>query len=161
MSKSVKKTICCMRVLVVSKFLRLLSKILVLVVTELAVSGTQCTKSSTQSCIVLNIFLPLAIDCNFKIVVLFYDNGEKQLSFLVYICHGFVSAGDALGRERPATPMSSFLAGHSGCKWPNTYLLLGRAPLGGAYGRRSLLRSTLTLEGSQRTGARITKWMGR
>ena len=85
MSKSVKKTVCCMRVLVVSKFLRLLSKILVLVVTELAVSGTQCTKSSTQSCIVLNIFLPLAIDCNFKIVVLFYDNGEKQLSFLVYI----------------------------------------------------------------------------
>ena len=32
------------------------------------------------------------------------------------ICHGFVSAGDALGREHPATPMSSFLAGHSGCK---------------------------------------------
>ena len=32
------------------------------------------------------------------------------------MCHGFVSAGDALGRERPATPMLSFLAGHSGCK---------------------------------------------
>ena len=29
------------------------------------------------------------------------------------ICHGFVSAGDALS---PATLMSSFLAGHSGCK---------------------------------------------
>ena len=34
----------------------------------------------------------------------------------LYICHGFVSAGDALGQERPATPMSSFLAGRSGCK---------------------------------------------
>ena len=32
------------------------------------------------------------------------------------ICHGFVSAGDALGRERPATSMLSFLAGRSGCK---------------------------------------------
>ena len=32
---------------------------------------------------------------------------------LTNICHGFVSAGDALGRERPATPMSSFLARHS------------------------------------------------
>ena len=32
------------------------------------------------------------------------------------MCHGFVSAGDALGRERLATPMSSFLAGGSGCK---------------------------------------------
>ena len=78
----------------------------------------------------------------------------------VYMCHGFVSAGDALGRECPATPMSSFLAGHSGCKWPNTYLLLGRALLGGANGQRSLLRSTLTLEGGQRTGACITKRMG-
>ena len=77
-----------------------------------------------------------------------------------YICHGFVSAGDALGREHLATPMSSFLAGCSGCKWPNTYLLLGQAPLGGAYGWQSLLRSTPTLEGGQRTGARITKWMG-
>ena len=27
------------------------------------------------------------------------------------LCHGFVSAGDALGRERPATPMSSFMPG--------------------------------------------------
>ena len=79
---------------------------------------------------------------------------------ILCICHGFVSAGDALGWERPATPMSSFLAGRSGCKWPNTSLLLGRAPLGGAYGRRSLLRSTPTLEGGQRTGACITKWMG-
>ena len=77
------------------------------------------------------------------------------------ICHGFVPAGDALGRERLATPMSSFLAGRSGCKWPNTYLLLGRAPLGGAYGRQSLLHSTLTLEGGQRTGAHVTKWLGR
>ena len=76
------------------------------------------------------------------------------------MCHGFVSAGDALGRERPATLMSSFLTGRSGCKWPNTYLLLGRAPLGGAYGRRSLLRSTPTLEGGQRTGARVTKRLG-
>ena len=32
------------------------------------------------------------------------------------VCHGFVSAGDALGRECPATPMLSFLAGRSGCK---------------------------------------------
>ena len=80
--------------------------------------------------------------------------------FNITLCHGFVSAGDALGQERPATPMSSFLAGHSGCKWPNTYLLLGRAPLSGAYGWRSLLRSTPTLEGGQCTGARITKWMG-
>ena len=77
-----------------------------------------------------------------------------------YMCHGFVSAGDALGREHPATPMSSFLTGRSGCKWPNTSLLLGRAPLGGTYGRQSLLRSTPTLEGGQRTGACITKWMG-
>ena len=36
--------------------------------------------------------------------------------FKIYMCHGFVSAGDALGRECPATPMSSFLAGRSGCK---------------------------------------------
>ena len=34
----------------------------------------------------------------------------------LYICQGFVSAGDALGREHPATPMSSFLTGNSGCK---------------------------------------------
>ena len=33
-----------------------------------------------------------------------------------YMCHGFVSAGDALGRECLVTPMSSFLAGRSGCK---------------------------------------------
>ena len=32
------------------------------------------------------------------------------------MCHGFVSAGDALGREHSAAPMSSFFAGHSGCK---------------------------------------------
>ena len=32
------------------------------------------------------------------------------------LCHSFVSAGDALGWESPATPMSSFLAGHSRCK---------------------------------------------
>ena len=76
------------------------------------------------------------------------------------MCHGFVSAGDALGRERPATPMSSFLAGRSGCKWPNTYLLLGQALLGGTYGQRSLLRSTPTLEGGQRTGARVTQRLG-
>ena len=30
------------------------------------------------------------------------------------LCHGFVSAGDALGQERPATPMLSFLAGRPG-----------------------------------------------
>ena len=81
-------------------------------------------------------------------------------NFELTMCHGFVSAGDALRQERPATPMSSFLAGHSGCKWPNTYLLLGGALLGSAYGQRSLLRSTPTLEGGQRTGARVTKWLG-
>ena len=47
----------------------------------------------------------------------------RQLDYLLslaldsrYMCHGFVSAGDALGRECPATSMSSFLAGRSGCK---------------------------------------------
>ena len=39
-----------------------------------------------------------------------------SIQHLLHICHGFVSAGDALGREHPATPMLSFLAGHSGCK---------------------------------------------
>ena len=33
-----------------------------------------------------------------------------------HICHGFVSAGDALGRECLVTPMLSFLAGRPGCK---------------------------------------------
>ena len=33
-----------------------------------------------------------------------------------YMCHGFVSAGDALGWEHLATPMSSFLAGRAGFK---------------------------------------------
>ena len=28
----------------------------------------------------------------------------------------FVSAGDACGQEHPATPMSSYYAGHSGCE---------------------------------------------
>ena len=32
------------------------------------------------------------------------------------LCHGFVSAGDALRQERLVTPMSSFLAGRSECK---------------------------------------------
>ena len=41
---------------------------------------------------------------------------QTEFNYTSYICHGFVSAGDALGRERPATPMSSFLAGRSGCK---------------------------------------------
>ena len=40
----------------------------------------------------------------------------EKIPFKFSICHGFVSAGDALGRERPATPMSSFLTGRSGCK---------------------------------------------
>ena len=31
-----------------------------------------------------------------------------------------------------------------GARWPNTYLLLGRAPLSNTYWRQSLLRSTLT-----------------
>ena len=34
-----------------------------------------------------------------------------------------------------------------GARWPNTYLLLGRAPLGGTNRWWSLLRSTLTLVG--------------
>ena len=33
-----------------------------------------------------------------------------------YLFHGSVSAGDALGREHPATPMLSYYAGRSGCK---------------------------------------------
>ena len=41
---------------------------------------------------------------------------SKESKEIKYMCHGFVSAGDALGRERSATPMSSFFAGHSGCK---------------------------------------------
>ena len=32
------------------------------------------------------------------------------------ICHGSVSAGDALGREHPVTPMLSYFTGHSRCK---------------------------------------------
>ena len=35
---------------------------------------------------------------------------------VAFFCHGSVSAGDALGRERPVTPMSSYYAGCSGCK---------------------------------------------
>ena len=55
-------------------------------------------------------------------IMLFNRTGDYFGTFNIsgeifcYICHGFVSAGDALGRERLATPMSSFLAGHSGCK---------------------------------------------
>ena len=37
-----------------------------------------------------------------------------EIKFIM--CHSFVSAGDALRREHPATLMSSFLAEHSGCK---------------------------------------------
>ena len=71
----------------------------------------------------------------------------------------FVSAGDARSgnvrwpRCHPAMP------GVQGAMWPNTSLLLGRALLGSAYRRRSLLCSTPTLEGGQCTGARITKLM--
>ena len=39
-----------------------------------------------------------------------------KLSKQEYICHGFVSAGDALGQECPATPMSSYFAGRSNCQ---------------------------------------------
>ena len=51
-----------------------------------------------------------------------YVKGVKRSSIytvravMLCMCHGFVSAGDALGQERPATPMLSFLAGRSGCK---------------------------------------------
>ena len=32
------------------------------------------------------------------------DTDNVSLALNLYICHGFVSAGDALGRERPVTP---------------------------------------------------------
>ena len=48
-----------------------------------------------------------------------------------------------------------------GARWPNTYLLLGQAPLHGAYGWQSLLHSTPTLAGDQHNGAQITKLLGR
>ena len=53
-----------------------------------------------------------------RIIDIYLSNNNLQQAIMLkkYICHGFVSAGDALGRERPATPMSSFLAGRSGCK---------------------------------------------
>ena len=41
---------------------------------------------------------------------------EDRKQRRINMCHGFVSAGDALGWEHPATPRSSFLAGRSGCK---------------------------------------------
>ena len=37
------------------------------------------------------------------------------LHFLIIYVSRFVSVGDALGRERPVTPMSSSFAGHSRC----------------------------------------------
>ena len=36
------------------------------------------------------------------------------VQLLAYVSR-FVSVGDALGRERPATPMSSYFAGRSRC----------------------------------------------
>ena len=41
---------------------------------------------------------------------------QVKLSKQEYICHGFVSAADALGGERPVTPMSSYFAGCSNCQ---------------------------------------------
>ena len=38
------------------------------------------------------------------------------LIFLYHYLSRFVSAGDARGQEHPATPMSSYYAGHSGCE---------------------------------------------
>ena len=55
-----------------------------------------------------------------KLLDVFMKENLKKIYEIIFnttnMCHGFVSAGDALGRERPATPMSSFLARHSGCK---------------------------------------------
>ena len=62
-----------------------------------------------------------AVICAIAIVVLDINHYNVHDCFsshntYMYLCHGFVSAGDALGREHPAALMSSFLAGRSGCK---------------------------------------------
>ena len=49
-------------------------------------------------------------------VVLISDVKCVDISHTSKYMSRFVSVGDALERERPATMMSSYFAGHSGCK---------------------------------------------
>ena len=70
----------------------------------------------------MNLFFTKEVPC-FTLQDIFISGEVLVLAFLSHlsnlwldICHSFVSAGDALGRERLVTPMSSFLAGCSGCK---------------------------------------------
>ena len=53
------------------------------------------------------------IDCSCFVVLVIIS---PSLNGFAYMCYGSVSAGDALGRERLVTPMSSYYAGRSGCK---------------------------------------------
>ena len=69
----------------------------------------------------------------------------KELwNFSFDICHGLSlpemhsGGNDQWPRCHPTS------LGILGAWWPNTYLLLGRAPLSSTYGWRSLLHSTLT-----------------
>ena len=70
------------------------------------------------------------------------------LIFLLYMCHGLSLLEMHLGGNDQWPWCHPTSLGILGAQWPNTYLLLGRAPLGGAYGQRSLLHCTPTLVGS-------------
>ena len=69
--------------------------------------------SSVRDVVRMDSKFSLASECALRRLLVYCFIGLEQ-GF--NICHGFVSAGDALGWERPVTLMSSFLAGRSGCK---------------------------------------------